>query len=65
MEVLSGVNQQNYSLGSPITFLVRNEDFRPDDYKQFQNIPRPGHADYTYYKKYKILTESGGGKCKK
>lgn len=26
------------------------------------DIPRPGHADYTYFKKYGIKAESGGGR---
>ncbi len=25
-------------------------------------MPRPGHADYTYLKKYGVKAESGGGR---
>lgn len=32
------------------------------DYSGFQNIPRPGHADFTYLKKYGIKASSGGGR---
>jgi chorismate synthase len=36
------------TLGTPVALLVPNEDVRPADYKEMVNIPRPGHADYTY-----------------
>ncbi len=42
--------------------IVKNEDVKKSDYKEFQDIPRPGHADYTYLAKYKIKAESGGGR---
>ena len=32
------------------------------DYSSFRNIPRPGHSDFTYLKKYGIKASSGGGR---
>ncbi|CAD8159561.1 unnamed protein product [Paramecium pentaurelia] len=60
--IISGLNTQNLTLGSPIMIMVYNEDMRPQDYKQFDQIPRPGHADFTYQMKYEIRAESGGGR---
>ncbi|CAD8078196.1 unnamed protein product [Paramecium sonneborni] len=60
--IVSGLNTQNITLGSPIMIMVYNEDMRPQDYKQFDQIPRPGHADFTYQMKYDIRAESGGGR---
>lgn len=51
------------TLGTPITLLVRNTDARPDDYRRFDGIPRPSHADVTYRAKYGIAAGSGGGRA--
>eukprot|EP01017_Pseudomicrothorax_dubius_P009589 TRINITY_DN13289_c0_g1_i2.p1 TRINITY_DN13289_c0_g1~~TRINITY_DN13289_c0_g1_i2.p1 ORF type:complete len:432 (-),score=74.29 TRINITY_DN13289_c0_g1_i2:95-1390(-) len=59
--ILSGL-ENGISLGTPISLLVMNEDARPSDYSKFSDIPRPGHADYTYLMKYQIKAESGGGR---
>jgi chorismate synthase len=50
------------TLGSPLAFLVRNENIKKQDYDAFRDVPRPGHADYTYLKKYGIKASSGGGR---
>ena len=59
--VLSGV-ENGKSLGSPICFMVPNQDTKPEDYKQHELIPRPSHADFTYLWKYGIHASSGGGR---
>ncbi len=64
--LLSGLQDQ-VTLGTPIAFLVNNNDIKPGDYQQCQGngdeyIPRPSHADYTYLKKYGIHAKSGGGR---
>lgn len=41
---------------------VNNENYIKVDYNHLNNIPRPGHADYTYQQKYGIRAESGGGR---
>ena len=60
MEIISGI-EDDRTLGTPIMLLVKNEDFKKQDYKDFKLVPRPGHADYTYLTKYGIKSESGGG----
>jgi len=54
--------EDEITLGTPICLVVKNEDFKKEDYEDFQNIPRPGHADYTYLVKYGIKASSGGGR---
>ena len=51
-----------YTLGTPVGLLVMNEDQRPGDYKEMSEIPRPGHADFTYQLKYGTRASSGGGR---
>lgn len=50
------------TLGSPLCFLVKNTNVKKNDYDMFKDIPRPGHADLTYLRKYGIKAESGGGR---
>jgi chorismate synthase len=59
--VLSGM-ENGKSLGSPICFIVFNQDMKPEDYKKHKLIPRPSHADMTYIWKYGIHASSGGGR---
>ena len=64
--ILSGF-QEGITLGTPIGFMVNNNDIRTRDYDSCQKggeayIPRPSHADYTYLKKYGIHAKSGGGR---
>jgi chorismate synthase len=61
LEILSGVFGGK-SLGTPIGFLVRNNDFRSKDYDHLKNVYRPSHADYTYDKKYGFRDHRGGGR---
>ena len=66
VQLLSGLENEK-TLGTPIGFLVKNRDIRPEDYHNSQGseqdyIPRPSHADYTYLKKYGIHASSGGGR---
>ena len=47
--------------GGPIHAVIYNKDMRPADYK-YNDVPRPGHADYTAVMKYgKDVNISGGG----
>ena len=61
IEWLSGL-KDGVTLGTPIAFLVRNTDARPEDYAQLEHLFRPGHADYTYYMKYGERDHRGGGR---
>ena len=61
IEILSGVFDGK-STGTPISILIRNEDKRSRDYESIKNKFRPGHADFTYFKKYGIRDFRGGGR---
>ncbi len=61
-EVLSGIYEEK-TLGTPITFLVRNSDVKSGDYKRWADIYRPSHADFTYHAKYSHRTPLGGGRA--
>ena len=61
IEILSGVFEGK-STGTPISILIRNEDKRSRDYESIKNKFRPGHADFTYFKKYGIRDFRGGGR---
>lgn len=61
VEILSGVFEGK-TLGTPICAIVRNEDIGISEYGILQNIFRPGHADYTYEKKYGIRDYRSGGR---
>ena len=47
--------------GAPLTALIRNTDIRPQDYAALQNVPRPGHADYTASVRYGGHQDRSGG----
>lgn len=61
IEILSGIFEGK-TLGMPIALMVRNEVTNAKDYEGLKNVFRPGHADYTYYKKYGIYDYRGGGR---
>ena len=62
VEILSGV-YEGLTLGTPIAFLVRNEDQRPADYGAVAaGALRPGHADFTWRLKYGHVDPRGGGR---
>lgn len=58
---LSGVFEGK-TLGTPIAFMVRNEDAKSSDYYNIKNVYRPSHADFTYQHKYGIRDYRGGGR---
>ncbi|HVL36470.1 MAG TPA: chorismate synthase [Burkholderiales bacterium] len=62
VEILSGVFEGR-TTGTPIGFLVRNEDARSRDYAAIAQTFRPGHADYTYFQKYGVRDPRGGGRA--
>ena len=59
--ILSGVFQGK-STGTPISIIIYNEDKKSRDYESIKNKFRPGHADFTYFKKYGIRDFRGGGR---
>ena len=61
VEILSGVFD-GLSTGTPIGFIIRNENQKSGDYENLRELFRPGHADYAYYRKYGIRDYRGGGR---
>jgi len=61
VEILSGVFE-GMTTGTPIALLIRNEDQRSKDYGEIADKFRPGHADFTYFRKYGIRDYRGGGR---
>ena len=61
VEIVSGVFRGE-TTGTPIALLIRNEDQRSSDYEDLVDTFRPGHADYTYWRKYGRRDPRGGGR---
>jgi len=61
VQILSGVFQGK-TTGTPISLIIYNKDMRSRDYETIKNKFRPGHADFTYFKKYGIRDYRGGGR---
>ncbi len=61
VKILSGVFE-GVTTGTPISLMIENEDARSKDYGEIKDKFRPGHADYTYWKKYGIRDYRGGGR---
>lgn len=61
VKILSGVFE-GQTTGTPISLVIYNEDQRSKDYGDIKDKFRPGHADYTYFKKYGIRDYRGGGR---
>ena len=62
VEWLSGV-MDGVTLGTPIAFIIRNKDARPEDYEYLKHTYRVGHADRVYEQKYGIRDWRGGGRA--
>ena len=64
VEIMSGLNPEGITLGTPIAMLVRNQDQRSQDYlENDMNVAyRPSHADATYDAKYGVRAIAGGGR---
>ncbi len=62
VKILSGVFE-GQTTGTPIQLTIENVDQRSKDYRNIADRFRPGHADYTYWKKYGIRDYRGGGRA--
>ena len=62
IEWLSGL-LDDVTLGTPIAFMVCNEDGKSEDYEALKDVYRPSHADFTYEQKYGIRDWRGGGRA--
>jgi chorismate synthase len=61
VEFLSGIFEGK-TMGTPIGFIVRNENQKSKDYEHNIDVYRPSHADYTYDAKYGMRDHRGGGR---
>lgn len=62
VEFLSGIFEGK-TTGTPIGFIIRNNNAKSKDYSHLKNNFRPSHADFTYTKKYGIYDYRGGGRA--
>lgn len=58
---LSGIFEGK-TLGTPIAFVIKNDDARSSDYDDLRRVLRPSHSDFTYQQKYGIRDHRGGGR---
>lgn len=61
-EIISGIFEGK-TTGTPLCILIKNQDQRSGDYKTLAEILRPGHASYTFLKKYGVFDYRGGGRA--
>lgn len=61
VKIISGVFEGK-TTGTPIGLVIKNQDQKSKDYGDIKDKFRPGHADYTYFKKYGIRDYRGGGR---
>lgn len=61
VEFLSGI-YEGKTTGTPIGFIIRNNNQHSSDYDNLKDIYRPSHADYTYTQKYGLRDHRGGGR---
>jgi chorismate synthase len=60
-EILSGVFE-GVTTGVPISLITYNKDADSSKYDNLRDVFRPGHADYTYWRKYGHRDHRGGGR---
>ena len=61
VQILSGIFEGK-TTGTPISLIIYNQDMKSKDYRNIKDKFRPGHADFTYFKKYGIRDYRGGGR---
>jgi len=57
---LSGI-RNGYTEGTPVAFIIPNNNVKRKDYDNISLIPRPSHADYTGHIKYSGFEDASGG----
>lgn len=61
VEFLSGIFEGK-TTGTPIAFVIYNQNQHSSDYDHLKNVYRPSHADFVYQQKYGIRDYRGGGR---
>ncbi|TMV49618.1 chorismate synthase [Paenibacillus mesophilus] len=62
VRIMSGV-YEGKTTGTPMLVMLHNTDMRPEAYDDIKHSFRPGHADFTYLKKYGIRDHRGSGRA--
>ncbi|MBI1339215.1 chorismate synthase [bacterium] len=71
VRILSGVYEDDriraehggpVTTGTPIALMIENKDQKSKDYSAIAESYRPGHADFTYDRKYGLRDPRGGGR---
>jgi len=60
-EILSGIFEGR-TTGAPIAIAIFNKNSDSSRYEKIKDLLRPGHANFTYLKKYGIFDYKGGGR---
>lgn len=58
--VISGL-RNGITTGAPVVITFANNNVRDADYEAMRRVPRPGHADYPAYRKYRAANDVRGG----
>jgi chorismate synthase len=61
VHILSGIFEGR-TTGTPICMIINNKDQDSSKYDALRNVFRPGHADFTFWKKYGLRDHRGGGR---
>lgn len=61
-EILSGLFK-NTTIGTPICIMIHNNNKDSSSYERIKSYYRPGHAEFTYHKRYGIYHPHGGGRA--
>lgn len=59
-QILSGITA-NSTNGAPLCAIIKNTDTHSSDYDELNHVPRPGHADYTGFVRYRGHNDPRGG----
>lgn len=62
IRIVSGLFEGK-TTGTPLCIMLNNTDMRPSAYDTIKSAYRPGHADFTYEKKYGIRDYRGSGRA--
>lgn len=61
VQFLSGIFEGK-TTGTPIAFVIKNQNEKSADYSHIKDVYRPSHADFVYDKKYGFRDFRGGGR---
>ena len=61
VRIVSGLNAAGATCGAPLAMLIENTKARPSDYDALAAVPRPGHADFTAWAKWRGNADASGG----